>query len=50
MRHLPTLLLALATLTAPSVAQDQFRSLREGRYAYAPFTALSSPIVLPMDG
>ena len=50
MRLLPTLLPALAFLTTSLVAQDQFRSLREGRYAYAPFTALSSPVVLPMDG
>jgi hypothetical protein len=50
MRPLPTLLLALSSFTTSLVAQDQFSSLREGRYAYAPFTALSSPVVLPMDG
>jgi hypothetical protein len=48
MRLLPTLLSALAVLAAPLVAQDS--SQREGRYAYTPFSALSSPVVLPMDG
>ena len=28
----------------------QFEAQKQGRYVYAPFTALSSPVVLPMDG
>lgn len=30
--------------------RGQFDAQRQGRYAYTPFTAMSSPVVLPMDG
>jgi hypothetical protein len=30
--------------------RDQFEAQRKGFYAYTPFTAMGSPVVLPMDG
>ena len=33
-----------------TVSADQFRGQQEQRYVYSPFTAMSSPVVLPMDG
>lgn len=30
--------------------RDQFDAQQDGRYVYAPYTALGSPVVLPMDG
>ncbi len=55
-RHLPLLfgasaLLALSSLSAQSTNnRGQFEAQRQGKYAYTPFTAMSSPVVLPMDG
>lgn len=33
-----------------TVSADQFKGQQEQRYVYTPFTAMSSPVVLPMDG
>ena len=44
---------ALAVSSASSHAQSnraQFEAQKQGRYVYTPFTAMSSPVVLPMDG
>lgn len=44
---------ALALSSASSHAQSnraQFEAQKQGRYVYTPFTAMSSPVVLPMDG
>ena len=41
--------LSLASGTSLSWA-DQFKGQQEQRYVYSPFTAMSSPVVLPMDG
>ncbi len=52
-----TLVLAgLPLLLAPGVHgqvgdnRDQFEAQREGRYIYTPYSAMGSPVVLPMDG
>lgn len=57
MRHalsflLPCLLLgAFSVLHAQTVNnRGQLDAQRQGKYAYTPYTAMSSPVVLPMDG
>ncbi|HCN28235.1 MAG TPA: hypothetical protein DIT64_05540 [Verrucomicrobiales bacterium] len=49
-RIFPTLLLTALALGVHAQSPDQFRAQQQGRYAYTPFTAMSSPVVLPMDG
>lgn len=46
---LSVLLLAPA-LSAQTSNRGQFEAQRQGKYAYTPFTAMGSPVVLPMDG
>jgi hypothetical protein len=40
----------LGRVLAQADNRAQFEAQRQGRYAYTPFTAMSSPVVLPMDG
>ncbi len=47
------LLLALSIVSSVCAQHSnraQFEAQRQGRYSYTPFTAMSSPVVLPMDG
>jgi hypothetical protein len=53
--HFSVLLGAFAVLGSTSVwgqgsNRDQFEAQKKGRYSYTPFTAMGSPVVLPMDG
>ncbi len=53
LRFLPFVaaLLAVPFLQAQTASnRGQFEAQQQGRYAYTPFTAMSSPVVLPMDG
>lgn len=45
-----TLALTACSISAQAQSTDQFRAQQQGRYAYSAFTAMSSPVVLPMDG
>ena len=51
---LPLTLCAVLAGGFSAVAQTsnraQFEAQKQGKYAYTPFTAMSSPVVLPMDG
>ncbi len=57
-RLYPFLIAALVISPVLSHAQSsqaqsnraQFEAQKQGRYVYTPFTAMSSPVVLPMDG
>lgn len=52
-RSLPFLITALVSSAVCSQAQSnraQFEAQKQGRYVYTPFTAMGSPVVLPMDG
>ncbi len=45
-------LAAVQTSSAQSLGnnREQFEAQKKGRYVYTPFTAMASPVVLPMDG
>ncbi|MCP5557249.1 MAG: hypothetical protein H7A55_05810 [Verrucomicrobiaceae bacterium] len=45
-----SLLCADSDVQAQNGNLTQFEAQRQGQYAYTPFTAMSSPVVLPMDG
>ena len=52
-QHLPRLTLpVLFSMLAPTVlhSEDQFRAQQQGQYRYSMYTAMASPVVLPMDG
>jgi hypothetical protein len=44
------LLASGSALLAQTSNSGQFDAQRKGQYAYTPFTAMGSPVVLPMDG
>jgi hypothetical protein len=56
MRWTRVILLSLSVLAWAEMSsygqsnREQFEGQRSGRYVYTPFTAMSSPVVLPMDG
>ena len=47
---LGTVGVATDSVQAQGSNREQFEAQKKGRYVYTPFTAMASPVVLPMDG